>query len=160
MSLQYGELRPTNGWDRLVGLGHPIIFQRISRLGSVTARQSSSGRQPDFAALNRRGHLFADTVFVGGQLTSSPISCSFHILICSKINVFLWKTSRRTREIVTLWKRCEYLSHTNYAPAQRQYNMACMLFLLQDLWKSQRFWESIIMLIRPASRVCCTVKRH
>jgi len=23
MSLQYGELRPTNGWDRFVSLGHP-----------------------------------------------------------------------------------------------------------------------------------------
>jgi len=26
MSLQYGELRPINGWDRLAGLGYPIIF--------------------------------------------------------------------------------------------------------------------------------------
>jgi len=57
MSLQYGELRPTNGWDRLAGLGHPIIFQRVSRLGSVAARQSSSGRQPNFAALNRGRRL-------------------------------------------------------------------------------------------------------
>jgi len=57
MSLQYGELRPTNGWDRLAGLGHPIIFQRVSRLGSVIARQSHSGRQPNFAALNRGRHL-------------------------------------------------------------------------------------------------------
>jgi len=23
MSLQYGELRPTSGWDRFVSLGHP-----------------------------------------------------------------------------------------------------------------------------------------
>jgi len=38
MSLQYGELRPTNDWDRLAGLGHPFIFQRVSRLGSITAR--------------------------------------------------------------------------------------------------------------------------
>jgi len=41
MSLQYGELRPTSGWDRLVGLWHPIIFQWVSRLDSVTARQST-----------------------------------------------------------------------------------------------------------------------
>ena len=34
-----------------------MIFQRVSRLGSVTARQSSSGRQPNFAALNRGRHL-------------------------------------------------------------------------------------------------------
>ena len=57
MSLQYGELRPTNAWDQLAGLGHPIIFQWVSRLGSVTARQSSSGHQPNFAALNRGRHL-------------------------------------------------------------------------------------------------------
>ena len=43
MSPQYGEHRPTNGLDRLATLGHPIIFQRVSRLGSVTAWQSSSG---------------------------------------------------------------------------------------------------------------------
>jgi len=36
-------------------LGHPCKFQRLSRLGSVTARQSSSERQPNFAALDR-GH--------------------------------------------------------------------------------------------------------
>jgi len=34
-SLQYGELRPTNGWDRFVSLGHPRQFQRGSRHGSV-----------------------------------------------------------------------------------------------------------------------------
>jgi len=59
MSLQYSELRPTNGWDRLAGLGYLIIFQRVSRLGSVNARQSSSGRQPNFAALNRERHLWS-----------------------------------------------------------------------------------------------------
>jgi len=37
MSSQYGELRPTIGWDLLASLGHP-------KLGSVTARHSSSGR--------------------------------------------------------------------------------------------------------------------
>ena len=38
MSSLYGELRPTNGWDLLASLGHPCKFQRVSRLGSVTAR--------------------------------------------------------------------------------------------------------------------------
>ena len=59
MSLQYGELRPTSGWDRFVSLGHPCKFQRVSRLGSVTVRYSSSGRQPNFAALNRGRHLYS-----------------------------------------------------------------------------------------------------
>jgi len=37
--------RPTNGWDLLASLGHPCKFQRVSRLGSVAARHSGSGRQ-------------------------------------------------------------------------------------------------------------------
>ena len=38
----------------------PCKFQRVSRLGSVTPRQSSSGCQPiNFAALNRRRHLYS-----------------------------------------------------------------------------------------------------
>jgi len=56
MSPQYGELRPTSGWDRFGSLGHPSYFQRL-RLRSVTARQSSSARQANFAALNRGRHL-------------------------------------------------------------------------------------------------------
>ena len=39
--------------------GHPSKFQRLSRLGSVTARHSSSWRQPNFAALNRRRRLYS-----------------------------------------------------------------------------------------------------
>ena len=37
----------------MASLGHPCKFQRVSHLGSVTARHSSSGRQPNFAALSR-----------------------------------------------------------------------------------------------------------
>jgi len=43
MSLQYGELRQ---------------FQPVSCLCSVTARNSSSGHQSNFAALNRGRHLY------------------------------------------------------------------------------------------------------
>jgi len=58
MSAQYGELWPTSGWDPLASLGHPSTFQRVSRLGSVTARHCSSGRQSNFAALNRGQNLY------------------------------------------------------------------------------------------------------
>jgi len=44
--------------DLLASLGHPYKFQRVSRLGSVTARHNS-GRQPNFAALNRGRHLYS-----------------------------------------------------------------------------------------------------
>jgi len=59
MSPQYGELWPTSGWDRSGALGHPCKFQRVSRLGSVTALHFSIGRQPNFAALNRGRHLYS-----------------------------------------------------------------------------------------------------
>ena len=58
-SLQYGEVQHTSGWDRFVSLGRPCKFQRVSRLGSVTARHSSIGRQPNFAALNRGRHIYS-----------------------------------------------------------------------------------------------------
>ena len=48
MPSQYGELRSTNGWDRLAGLGHPSKFQRVSRLAFVTAATSFTGGQPNF----------------------------------------------------------------------------------------------------------------
>ena len=35
-----------------------ISTERLSRLGSVTARHSSIGRQPNFAALNRGRRLY------------------------------------------------------------------------------------------------------
>jgi len=38
MSPQYGELRPTSGWDRSGSLRHLCKFQLVSCLGSVTAR--------------------------------------------------------------------------------------------------------------------------
>ena len=38
MSPQYGELRPTSGWDRFTSLGYPCKFPLVLCLGSVTAR--------------------------------------------------------------------------------------------------------------------------
>jgi len=46
---EYGELRSTNGWDRLVSLGYPSIFQWVSHLGFVTAPTSLNEGQPNFA---------------------------------------------------------------------------------------------------------------
>jgi len=56
---QYSELQPTIGWDPLASLGHPSTFQRVSRLGSVTARHYSSGRHVNIAALNRGRQLYS-----------------------------------------------------------------------------------------------------
>jgi len=42
-SSQHGELQPTSGWDLLASLGHPSKFQRVLRLGSITARHLVAG---------------------------------------------------------------------------------------------------------------------
>ena len=39
-SPQCGELRPTNGWHMLASLGHTSKFQRVSRVGFITALTS------------------------------------------------------------------------------------------------------------------------
>jgi len=49
MSLQYGELRPTNGCDRFSSLGHPSKFQPVLRLAFVIAVTSLTWGQPNFA---------------------------------------------------------------------------------------------------------------
>jgi len=38
--------------------GHPNKFQRVSRLGSVIARHSSSGRQPNCGVEQRASPIF------------------------------------------------------------------------------------------------------
>jgi len=44
MSPQYGELRPTSGWDRFVSLGHPCKFQRVSDLGNAALQYWASAK--------------------------------------------------------------------------------------------------------------------
>jgi len=80
MSSQYGELRPTNGWDPFRSLEHLSKFKRVSRLRSVTAQHSSSGRQPNFAALNRGRHLYSAGRPSRWALAHILVLCSFFLL--------------------------------------------------------------------------------
>ena len=101
MTPQYGELRPTNGWDRSGSLRHPCKFQRVSRLVSVTAY--SSGRQPNFAALDRRRHLCS-----AGWPSRWALA---HILVFSNI--------------LLLWSPCGIVVHYNNRPL---YFQSCRFF--------------------------------
>ena len=56
--VNFGQLTAEICW-RVRGTPVPCSFQRVSRLGSVTARHSSSARRPNFAALNRGRHLYS-----------------------------------------------------------------------------------------------------
>ena len=69
---QYGELRPLAAEIRLPVWDTPANFNGFRV--SVTARLSSSGRQPNFAALNRGRHLCS-----AGRPSRWALA---HILVC------------------------------------------------------------------------------
>jgi len=85
MSSEYGELRPTNGWDRLASLGHPTKLQRVSRLAFLTAATSPKEGQPNFArclALSCSGTLYTflgavapNGILPGVKFTLGPSLC-------------------------------------------------------------------------------------
>jgi len=109
---QYGELRPNIGWDLLASFRQPCKFQRVSRLGSVTLRQSSSGRQPNFAALNRGRHLRS-----AGRPSRWALA---HILVVSirhQVKSIIWKPRSRTLKI--------HIWHWNFASVTCATRMTC-----------------------------------
>jgi len=76
-----------------VSLGHPSKFQRVSRLGSVTAQDSSSGCQPNFAALNRGRHIYSAERPSHWALAHILVClCKIAILICFSFWASVCKT--------------------------------------------------------------------
>ena len=79
-------------------LGHPGKFHRVSRLGSVTARHSSSGREPNFAALNRRHHLHSAgqpsrcaLAHITVVFSSFPyFSVFFMVALCNRETIYIF----------------------------------------------------------------------
>ena len=108
---------PTSGWDRFVSLGHPCKFQRVSHLSSVTARHSSSGRQPNFAALNRGRHLYsaerpsrwalAHILFLNNSVENGPIWIIFGLRNPEEI----WRHK-------CLWICSPHLKHVSTCPCE------------------------------------------
>jgi len=126
MSLQYGEVWPTSGWDRFVCLGDPSKFQRVSRLGSVTARQSSSERKPNFAALNRGRHVCS-----AGRPSRWALA---HILLM----VALWnRADDYFHAVVTsLWPPCVADADIIFLP--------CDFFLLSSIFFIPRLISAVV----------------
>ena len=115
MFSQYGELRPTSGWDRFVSLGHPSKFQRVLRLGSVTARHSTSEHQPSFAALIRGCHLYS--AGRPSRLVLAHISsfCKFSIRDIWQGDV-VSNTIQENSIVLSLILMCRACGQQNFAP--------------------------------------------
>jgi len=76
----------------LASLRHSCKFQRVSRLGSVTAWHSSSACQPNFAALNRGCHLY----LAGRPSRWALAHISSLKVICNGFWATVYKTVRPT----------------------------------------------------------------
>jgi len=88
MSSQYGEHRPTNGWDRLTSLGHPANFNGFRVLASLLHRRRSTEVNqtlhdvwPSSALVHFRGLLPLNGILPGAKFTLRP-SLAF-CYICS-----------------------------------------------------------------------------
>jgi len=132
MPLQYGELRPTSDWDRLVSLGHPSKFQRVSRLGSVTARHSTSGRQPNLKL--RRWTEGATCIRQGGHHVGhwpTFLVSSFFIVFPSQLHA-VDKAHQHLGQVTCILSIILYYTFTNNAinlnqisPVQKIKKMYC-----------------------------------
>ena len=105
MPLHYGKLRPTSGWDRFVSLGHPCKFQRLLCLGSVTARHSSSGHQPNVAALNRGRHLYS-----AGRPSRWALAHILVMIMLMMDMIIWWRQQQLLLLIILLLSLQEYTS--------------------------------------------------
>ena len=68
---------PGTSWDWFRRLGHPCKFQRVSLLGSVSARHCSSGRQPNCGVEQRAPPIFSRAAITLGIGPHSSLFC-FH----------------------------------------------------------------------------------
>jgi len=99
---QYGELQ-SYGWDLLASLGHPRKFQRVSRLGFVTAPTSLNGSHPNFArclAVSGAGKLFihfrgllpSNGILPGAKFTLRPTIAFFYT---GSVTAWHWSSGRQ-----------------------------------------------------------------
>ena len=69
-----------SSWHHFVSLGHLRQFQRVSRLGSVTAWHSRSGRQPNCGVEQRAPPIFGRATITLGIGPHS--SCWYFVDVC------------------------------------------------------------------------------
>jgi len=98
MSLQYDELQPNSGWDVFVSLGHPSKFQRVSRLGSVTARHSIVVGISQIAALNTGRYLYT-----AGRPSRWALAHISSFNLCSFISTFSGRLACSFPQLIASW---------------------------------------------------------
>jgi len=107
-------------------------FQRVSRIGSVTARHFSSGRQPNFAALNLGRHLCS-----AGWLSRWALA---HILV--QVRPLSTQPMLQLIQVVDTM-----LVYPQYAPYAVIYRIWIRRIWLQKVWWNE-VWSGLTWIVR------------
>jgi len=127
MPSQYGELRPTSDWHRLMSLGHPSKFQRVSPLGFVTAPTPLKTARRFFvakfhhfaissAAINRGRHLYLLLLewhcreYAAEALYIATLRLGQMTVICSM-------TAKQRQTMSQDWEQCCHDDERRWRPA-------------------------------------------
>jgi len=147
MSEQYGEPRPTSGWDRSGTLGHPCKFQWVSRLGSVTARHCSSGRAK-LCGVEQK----APPIFSRAAITSGMAHISSFLNNCLKLTNYNDFWCVKSWENLTSIALCNlptslvYCSHFTLGNSKKSFfnSIIHTYFRLFTLSQKKTNWYSLI----------------
>jgi len=140
VSPQCGELRLTNGWDRLASLWHPSKFQRVSLLRFVTASTSLTGGQPNLVlclAVSWLLHLYKFIIFGGSATWRNFARCKVHFASRScafcyigSVTVRHWSSGRQPKFAVCygITELSQRAPHPHYSTARpSRWSMARVL---------------------------------
>ena len=152
---QYGELQPTNAWDRFVSLGHPRKFRRVLRLAFVrpTAAMSLNGGQPNFARCLVVSWAHYMYIFVALATWRNFAKCKIHFT--SKPCLFLYwqrycprhSSSRRQPNFAAWCKEWNYWTfacrgrHLYSAGRPSRWASAQILVAAEQNWSPTSFAE-------------------
>jgi len=114
MSSQYGELRPTNGWDTLASLGHgtPANLNGFRILSFATAPTSLNRGQPNFArclAVSWAGTLYIRLLPPNGILVRAKFTLRPSLAFSYAGSVTTWHWSSRRQTNFEVFGRGRYL---------------------------------------------------
>ena len=131
------ELWPINDWDLLASLEHPGKFQRVSRLGFVTAATSLNECQQNFAALNRGRHLYSAGRPSRWALAHISSSIFFWLTVYIQFSgaFALWRNFARCK-LHFASKSCVLLYWQHYCTTVDQWASAKLCSVVQgmELW--------------------------
>jgi len=103
--------------------GHPGKFQRVSRIGSITARHSSSGRQPNCGVEQRAPPIFGRAAITLGI---GPYSSSLSV---AELSTVKFTKNRQNKHLMPISNKAVSISWLHFYLLYNIISMTCCLTL-------------------------------